>query len=126
LDRSLRPSWEVNFDWMKLNSFRWNLDNVIVLQAALMIIMEFILFYYGVGYWQKGLIVSVLLCLCRATFFFFAKNQFWGMGRVIRDVYEGFADSKRMVEILKLEHEIRDVPNAKELSVQRGILILKM
>jgi ATP-binding cassette subfamily B protein len=44
----------------------------------------------------------------------------WGFTRLVRNVYQSYADSKEMVEILLLPHEIKDKPNAKELKVSKG------
>jgi len=47
-------------------------------------------------------------------------NQLWGFTRLVRDLYQGYADSKEMVEINLLSHEIKDLPSAKELVVDKG------
>ena len=43
----------------------------------------------------------------------------------MRDVYQGYADAKEMVEITLLPHEIKDVPDAKELLVNKGEIEFK-
>jgi ATP-binding cassette subfamily B protein len=47
-------------------------------------------------------------------------SQLWGLNRIIRQVYQSFADSKEMVEILLQKYEIADVPHAKNLVVNDG------
>ena len=39
---------------------------------------------------------------------------------MVRDLYQGYADAKEMVEILLLSHEIKDKPSAIELSADKG------
>jgi ABC-type multidrug transport system fused ATPase/permease subunit len=39
---------------------------------------------------------------------------------VIRNVYEGIADAKEMVEILETPYEIKDIPKAKKLKANKG------
>jgi len=52
-------------------------------------------------------------------------GQLWGFTRLVREVYEHYADSKEMVEILLLPHEIKDIPSAKELTVKEGKIEFK-
>jgi ABC-type multidrug transport system fused ATPase/permease subunit len=47
-------------------------------------------------------------------------DDFWGWSRILRDLYESFGDAKEMVEILKLDHGIKDVHGAKNLNVTHG------
>ena len=47
-------------------------------------------------------------------------HQLWGFTRVVRDIYQSYADAKEMVENLLLPHEIKDAPMAKELVVNKG------
>ncbi len=115
----------VNNWWRKLNSFRWNVDGVVNgFQAGLMFGIEFFLFYYGIKYWQLGLISIGTFVLIQAYYFSMAE-RLWNVSRVIRDVYEGFADAKEMVEILKLDHDIKDTPDAKPISISKGEIDFK-
>lgn len=110
----------VNSWWRKLTSFRWNVDGVINgFQAGLMFAIEFFLFYYGIKYWQLGLISIGTFVLIQAYYFSMA-DRLWNVSRVIRDVYEGYADAKEMVEILKLAHDVKDAPGAKAILVPKG------
>ncbi|MEK9177967.1 MAG: ATP-binding cassette domain-containing protein, partial [Patescibacteria group bacterium] len=80
---------------------------------------EFFLFYYGIKYWQLGLISIGTFVLIQAYYFSMA-DRLWNVSRVIRDVYEGYADAKEMVEILKLAHDVKDAPGAKAILVPKG------
>ena len=98
----------------------WNLSSIMDAgQGILSVIIEFILFYFAIIYWQQGLVtvgVFVLLQLYVISII----DQLWGFTRVIRIMYQSYADAKEMVEIMKLPHEIQDVPVAKNLSVGNG------
>ena len=100
--------------------FAWNLDAVVEGgQAFLSFIMEFILFFFAIKYWQEGLITVGVFVLLQA-YLINLINQLWGFTRMVRDVYQGYADAKEMVEILLLPHEIEDKPTAKELLTNNG------
>jgi len=47
-------------------------------------------------------------------------SRLWDFGRIVHDFYEGYADAKEMVEIMKLPYEVRDVSDAKPLMVSKG------
>jgi len=98
----------------------WNLGSTIdAVQAVLMIIVEFLIFYYAVRFWQKDLITLGTFVLLQVYILSIA-HRLWDLGRIVRDLYEGFADSKEMVEILKTPHEIKDLPNATVLKIKDG------
>ena len=98
----------------------WNLDAVIEGgQSFLSFIIEFILFFYAIKYWQQGLITIGVFVLLQA-YVLNIIGQLWGFTRLVRDVYQGYADAKEMVEILYLPHEIKDISNAKDLIVKNG------
>jgi ATP-binding cassette subfamily B protein len=52
-------------------------------------------------------------------------QHLWDFGRIIRNVYESYADSEEMVRILNTPHEVKNRPNAKPLQVAKGIIKLK-
>ncbi len=100
--------------------FTWNLDAIVnSVQSALSFGIEFLLFYFAIKYWSLGIITVGVFVLLQS----YAGNlidQLWGFTRIIRDTYQSYADAKEMVEIMKLPHEIVDVPLAKELKVKNG------
>jgi ATP-binding cassette subfamily B protein len=108
-----------------LTLFRWNLDAVVNgVQSGLSFGIEFVLFYFAIRYWSVGLITVGVFVLLQS----YAGNlidQLWGFTRIVRDVYEAYADAKEMVEIMELPHEIVDVPEAKELKVDKGEIEFK-
>ncbi len=111
---------EVTGQQAALTRFTWNLDAVINgVQGALSFGIEFVLFYVAIKYWSQGLITVGVFVLLQS----YAGNlidQLWSFTRIVRDMYQAYADAKEMVEIMKLPHEIQDVPRAKELKVSRG------
>ncbi len=105
--------------------FTWNLDAVInAVQGALSFGIEFVLFYFAIKYWSLGLITVGVFVLLQS----YAGNlidQLWSFTRIVRDMYQAYADAKEMVEIMKLPHEITDTPMAKELHVTQGEIEFK-
>ena len=105
--------------------FAWNLDAVVEGgQAFLSLAIEFALFYFAIKYWQQGLITIGVFVLLQA-YVLNIINQLWGFTRLVRDTYQSYADSKEMVEINLLAHEIKDAPHAKELLINKGEIEFK-
>src|SRR3989344_1110971 len=108
-----------------LTRFTWNLDSVVnAVQGALSFGIEFLLFYFAILYWGQGLITVGVFVLLQA----YAGNlidQLWGFTRIVRDMYQAYADAKEMVEIMKLPHEIKDIPGAKDLAIEKGEIEFK-
>jgi len=98
----------------------WRFSNVLDgTQAGMIVVIEFLLFYYALGFWAKEAITVGTFVLLQVYVINLA-GQLWGFSRVVRNAYEGFSDSKEMVEILKLPHEVQDTPTAKALAVTDG------
>ena len=113
----------VNNTWCRIARITWNIDNVIeATQSALIVVVEFLLFYYGVQYWQQG-IVTIGTFVLAQTYFLTITSSIWNFGRAIRDFYHSVADAAEMVGILELPHEITDVPSAKKMHVPHGEII---
>lgn len=106
----------------KITQFTWNLGNLFdAVQAFLIFLAEFLIFYYGVKLWGEGLVTVGTLVLAQ-VYVIQLSNQLWDFGRIVRTLHEVFADSKEMVEILELPHEVKDVPNARSLVVSKGLI----
>ncbi|TSC94081.1 MAG: hypothetical protein CEN87_634 [Parcubacteria group bacterium Licking1014_1] len=104
----------------KITRFAWNLDAVVEGgQGFLSFAIEFALFFFAIKYWQEGLITIGVFVMLQA-YIINIINQLWGLTRLVRNVYQSYADSKEMVEILKLPHEIKDISSAKELNAVKG------
>ncbi|MFH0792084.1 MAG: ABC transporter ATP-binding protein [bacterium] len=107
-------------EWQKITNFTWNIGSVIdSIQGLLFIGVEFILFYVGIGLWQKGQMTIGTFVLVQA-YLIQLIDILWGFGRILRDLYESFADASEMVEIIDTPYEIKDIPKAKKLTVRGG------
>jgi len=106
-----------------LSIFVANLDTTAdAVQGLLMIFMEFALFYYSIPLWANGLISIGTFVLFQSYVLSLGYNM-WDFSRVIRDFYEGYADAREMVDILKLPHEIRNSPDAEVLKVKKAKVV---
>jgi len=104
---------------------KWSISNVIDgIQAFMNIAIEFVIFYIAVKYWGAGVITVGTFVLIQ-IYIFGLMDSFWGWSRILRDMYESFADAKEMVEIMKLSHSVKDSIGAKSLTVPRGEIDLK-
>lgn len=106
-------------------TFTSNLDAFIAAgQGFLSFAIQFILFFVAIKYWQKNLITVGVFFLIE-IYLINLVDQLWGFTRMVRSVYQSYADAKEMVEIMKLPHEIVDVPMARELKVATGHIEFK-
>lgn len=97
-----------------------NLDNIMeTTQSFFMIAMEFVIFYFSINLWASGEISLGTFVLFQ-SYVLGLGYRLWDFSRIVRDFYEGFADAKEMVEIMKLPHEIKDMPKAKDLEMEKG------
>jgi ATP-binding cassette subfamily B protein len=90
-----------------------------VVQAILMIGLEFIVIYFAVHLWQKGTFGVGEITLLQAYMFRIFHNL-WRTGINIRRFYEALADANEMTEILLRDHSVKDAQGAKELVVKKG------
>ncbi|OGG47431.1 hypothetical protein A3D66_01520 [Candidatus Kaiserbacteria bacterium RIFCSPHIGHO2_02_FULL_50_9] len=111
---------QVTNDQASITTLAWSLGSVVdAVQVALIFVVEFFVFYYGIGLWESGAL-SIGTFVLLQVYVIQLGSRLWDFGRIIRVVYESFADSKEMLDILNLPHEIIDRPNATELKVPRG------
>ncbi len=116
---------EVTNDQSKKQLFSWRLGDVVdAVQTLLMVFVEFFVFYYAIKYWEVGRITVGTFVLAQ-TYIIGLANQLWGLNRIIRGVYQSFADAKEMVDILITPYEIMDKPDAKKLQVEKGEIEFK-
>jgi len=103
-----------------ITKLSWNLDAIMeAVQGFLGFAIQFFLFYFAIKYWQLNLVTIGFFVLLE---FYIVSliDQLWGFTRVIRVAYQSYADAKEMVEITLLPHEIRDMPQAKEIIADKG------
>jgi ATP-binding cassette subfamily B protein len=103
----------------------WNLGAIVdSMQAGINFITEFLLFYIAIYFWRIGTIDLGMFILIQ-VYFLGLGGRLWEFSRIIRDVFEGMADAKEMIEITKLPHEIKDLPTAEPLKVHEGKIEFK-
>jgi len=114
---------EVTEDQRKITLLNWNISmGLDAIQAIFVIAVEFGVFYYTIHFWQQG-IVSIGTFVLIQLYIIGIGSQLWDFSRIIRDFYEGYADAKEMVQMMKLPYEIKDAPGAKSISVARGEVV---
>lgn len=116
---------EVTNDQSRKQLFSWRLGDVVdAMQSLLIVLVEFFVFYYAIKYWEVGRITVGTFVLAQ-TYIIGLANQLWGLNRIIRGVYQSFADAKEMVDILITPYEIMDKPDAGTLIVDKGEIEFK-
>jgi len=106
----------------KITTRSWNIAEINdALQWGLMIIIEFVVMALAVRLWAQGELTIGDFAMLQGylAILFTHINR---LGRIIRRTYEAFADAKEMVEILHTPHEVKDVKNAKPLTVTKGAI----
>ncbi|MCX6702672.1 MAG: ABC transporter ATP-binding protein [Candidatus Wolfebacteria bacterium] len=103
----------------------WDLSAVLdAVQAAFVVVIEFVVFYYGIKFWEQGVITIGTFVLIQA-YLIGLINRLWNFSRVVRNIYEGLADSEEMVGILNTAHEVQDIPGAKPLKIKENEIVFK-
>ncbi len=98
----------------------WNYDGIAEsVQAGLMVIAEFAMFYVAIELWQQELLTVGDFALIQ-VFMAGIFMRVWNLGKSIRHIYEGFADAAEMVEILDTPHEVKDASKAGLMHVADG------
>lgn len=116
---------KVTEELRSLRFFSWNLSQVAEsIQVFLMIVIEFVLMYMAIRYWEQGLITVGDFALIQA-YLIGSFMRLWNFGRLIRRTFEAIADAREMVEVLELPHEVRDLRRAKDLKVKKGRIEFK-
>jgi len=115
----------VTADLKRITLLSWTIDEVInTVQGFLMIVIQGVLFYGAIVFWQRGVLTIGDFALIQA-YLINIFGQLWNFGNSFRRLYEAFADASEMVEIFNTPHEIRDAPGAKVLSVPNGEIQFK-
>ena len=114
---------EVVDNQRKISQFNWSVnigfDGV---QALFSIVVEFIVFYFAIYFWRENIFTVGSFVLIQ-IYIVELSGQLWGFARIIRDFYEGYADAKEMVEIMKLPYEIKDIPTAQSVKISSGEIL---
>ncbi|MEN9405189.1 MAG: hypothetical protein RLY47_148 [Candidatus Parcubacteria bacterium] len=104
----------------KIRLFTWNINETVrAVQGLLTIIIEVVVMLGSVQLYQKGLLTVGDFVLFQ-TYILTLSNSLWGIGWVLKNLYQSFADAKEMVEILDMPFGVKDVPDAGTLKVAEG------
>jgi ATP-binding cassette subfamily B protein len=116
---------EVSTDQSNKLTFSWILGDIVDgVQTLLIALVEFVILYYAIKYWDRGLATIGTFVLAQ-TYVIGLAQQLWGLNRFVRKIYEGIADAKEMVEILETPYEIKNVSGAKPIIVNKGEIVFK-
>jgi ATP-binding cassette, subfamily B, bacterial len=111
---------EVVENQKKITQFNWYMNvSFDGIQGLFSLIVEFIVFYFAIVFWQENIFTVGSFVLIQ-LYIIGLSGQLWSFARIIRDFYEGYADAKEMVEIMKLPYDIKDAPTAKDIMVKEG------
>ncbi len=126
LFNGLRFEWErvrtVTEQLRALRLLTWNLgDTMEAIQSAFMISIEALIMVVALGFWKRGAL-SIGTFVLLQSYLVYLFGQLWNFGRVIREVYESFADAEEMTAILDTPHEIVDTARARPLVMGRGAI----
>ncbi len=115
----------VSDDQARKTCLSWRLGSLIdAVQMLLIGIVEFFVFYFSVKYWAAGIATIGTFVLVQ-TYILGLAQQLWGLSKVIRHIYESIADSKEMVEILIMPHEIKNLLDAGDIQISKGEIVFK-
>ncbi len=110
----------VTEDQRKITVKGWNIHmGLDAIQAFFAFVIEFAIFYFAIVYWEMGFLTVGSFVLIQ-LYIVGLSGQLWNFARIVRDFYQGYADSKEMIEIMQLPYEIKDAPTAKNVNVTEG------
>lgn len=116
---------EVTEEQRKITAKNWSINmGLDAIQGLFAFIVEFLVLYLAILFWKDGFLTVGTFVLIQ-LYVIGLSGQLWGFARIIRDFYEGFADAKEMVEIMKLPYEITDNVDAKNLVVNNGEIVFE-
>ena len=106
--------------WRKAQTQLWHIEGIAeAVQSGLMVLAEFVMMYFAIGLWQKGLLTIGDFALIQ-SFMMGIFMRIWNLGKSVRHIYEAFADAAEMIEILDTPPEVKDHPRAMALNSPDG------
>ncbi len=124
-EEEIRNFEEVTEEQRKITAKNWSVNmGLDAIQGLFAFLVEFIVLYLAITFWRDDFL-SVGTFVLIQLYIIGLSGQLWGFARIIRDFYEGFADAKEMVEIMKLPYEIKDNTDAKNLVVDKGEIVFE-
>lgn len=109
----------------KIRLFTWNINEIILaVQGFLTIAIEVVVMIGSFRLYQQGLLTVGDFVLFQ-TYILTLSNSLWGLGSVLKNLYQAFADAKEMVEIMDKPFDVQDVPGASSLKISKGAIEFK-
>ncbi|RJQ34801.1 ABC transporter ATP-binding protein [Candidatus Parcubacteria bacterium] len=99
-------------------------DNIWAIQGLLIAIVNVVLLFAAMRLWQQGLL-SVGDFVLIQTYLLTLFERLVQAGREVRQVFSAVAEATETAEMLRIPHEVRDVPDAVPLFVKRGEIVFK-
>ena len=119
-NREFRQFRDLTDKQFRIWRFSLNLNEVMsMMQALMMISIQFVIFYFAVRFWQKGLLTIGDFALIQ-IYLLQIFDKLWNFGRIVRRMYKYIADAEEMVNILHTPHEVHDKPMAGTLAIHNG------
>jgi ATP-binding cassette subfamily B protein len=121
----VRKFKRVTNHWFKKTKAAWYFNNHIELvQALLMIVLNFVVLYFAIGLWAEG-VLSVGHFALIQLYLIELFMRTWDIGRIMRRAYERIADADEMTEILQTPYEVKNVRGAKRIDIRHGKIEFK-
>lgn len=103
----------------------WDLNTINeIIQNFSMIVLEFLILYFAVQFWQKGTLTVADVALLQ-VFILRTFDKLWNTGKNIQRIYEATADANEMTELLMQPHAVQDAIDSKTLLVTKGAVEFK-
>lgn len=107
-------------DWRSKTEKLWMADEYIWMGIGVFIIaIQSIMMFGAVYFWQQGVLTPGDFVLIQ-SYLLTTFGQLVGINRELRQFYSAIAEAGEILEILKMPHEVQDMPHAKRVSVNRG------
>jgi ATP-binding cassette subfamily B protein len=102
---------------------KWGFGSFLdALQGLITIMSEFVILYYSISLWKHNQITPGTILMFQ-LFMSAITIKLWDFTRVVRQLYEGYADTHEMIKIFNTPHDIKDKEGAIEGAIEKGQVI---
>ena len=102
---------------------KWSLGSLLDgMQGLIIVVGDFVMLYYAIVLWEKGQITISTIVMFQ-LFMSGLMVRLWDFTRVVRQLYEAYADVYEMMTIFKTPHAFVDSPTAKKYIVTKGEIV---